>query len=288
MRQVPQPVLPVKCVLKERLVRTGWILLATYLGACGILACCQRRLIYHPPVVSSTIAEQEGRKANLERWTNSAGAKIGWRRLSPKQPAQRRALIVYGNASWTMISAHFANDVQYRADFDAYILEYPGYGDRAGTPTEKNFYTAADEALLLAATNGPVYVIGESLGTGVASYLAGTHPTQVAGVVLFAPYNRLADVAQYHLPIFPVSLMLQDGFPSEDYLKSFHGPVAVLIGEEDRIVPAQFGRRLYNGYSGPKRLWDSPADDHRTIFWRTGKVWNEIHDFWRSNSVPAR
>jgi len=168
------------------------------------------------------------------------------------------------------------------------MLEYPGYGDRAGTPSERNIYTAADEALLLAATNGLVYVIGESLGTGVAAYLAGAHPKQVAGVVLFAPYNRLADVAQYHLPIFPVPLMLLDKFPSEDYLKNFHGPVGILIGEEDRIVPPQFGRRLYDGYSGPKRLWDFPMDDHCSIFWRTGKVWNEIHDFWRSNSVPAR
>jgi len=174
------------------------------------------------------------------------------------------------------------------AAFDVFILDYPGYRDRTGTPNERSIYTAADEALLLAATNGPVYVIGESLGTGVASYLAGAHPKRVAGVVLFAPYTRLTDVAQSRFSIFPVSLILQDRFPSEDYLKDFHGPVGILIGQEDRVVPPRFGRRLYDGYSGPKRLWDFPMDDHCSIFWRTGKVWNEIHDFWRSNSVPAR
>jgi pimeloyl-ACP methyl ester carboxylesterase len=280
-----EPVLPGKSTLKKRLAWTGATSLVFYLAACVIIACCQRQLLYHPPVVTSAFAEQMGRKANLERWTNSAGAIIGWKRLSRKQPAQGRALILYGTSGWTGICAHYVDDVQYGAAFDGFILEYPGYGDRPGVPSEKNFFSAAEEALQLAATNGPIYLIGESLGTGVAAYLAGTHPSQVAGVLLFAPYNRLTDVAQYHFPIFPVSLLLLDRFPSEDYLKKFHGSVGVLIGEDDHVVPPKFGRRLYDGYAGPKRLWDFPIDNHGTLFWRTGKVWNEIHDFWRTNST---
>jgi len=261
-------------------------MLAIYLAAGVLLVCNQRKLLYHPPVVTSAFAEQQGRKANLERWTNAAGANIGWRRPSPKQPAQGRALIVYGNGSWSVGVAHYVDDVQYVAAFDVFVLEYPGYGDRPGVPKEKNFFRAADEALQLAATGGPAYLVGESLGTGVAAYLAGTHPRQVAGMVLFAPYNRMADVAQYHFPLFPVALILEDRYPSEDYLKNYHGPVGILIGEEDRTVPPKFGRRLYDGYAGPKRLWDFPMDNHGTLFWRTGKVWNEISEFWRSNSVP--
>jgi len=113
MKQISQPVLPIKFVLKKRLLQAGWILLATYLAVCGILACCQRRLIYHPPVVTTAVAEQDGRKANLERWTDSAGAKIGWRRLSPRQPALGRALVVYGSGSCMESSAHFVDEVQY-------------------------------------------------------------------------------------------------------------------------------------------------------------------------------
>ena len=260
---------------------------AFYMVLCIAVAMSQRAMIYHPPVFTPAEAAERGRQANLERWTNSAGANIGWKRPSPVQPAQGRALIVYGNGGFATGSAHYADDIQSAALFDVFILEYPGYGDRPGSPSEKNFFCAADEALSLAAANGPVYLIGESLGTGVASYLAGTHPGQVAGVVLFAPYNRLADVAQYHMPLFPVPLLLVDRFDSEDYLKNYHGPVAILIGEADQVVPAKFGRRLYDSYAGPKRLWDYRADDHGSLFWRTGKVWQEMLAFWQTNQIPS-
>ena len=95
------------------------------------------------------------------------------------------------------------------------ILEYPGYVDRPGLPSQTSFFRAADEAIQLLATNGPVYLVGESLGSGVAAYLAGTHPDKVAGVVLFAPYTRLTDVVQHHVRILPVRWLLTEPFPSE-------------------------------------------------------------------------
>jgi len=62
---------------------------------------------------------------------------------------------------------------------------------------KKSLFHAADEAFPTARhKTGRFYLVGESLGTGVAAYLAGTHPDQVVGVVLFLrPYNRLADAA---------------------------------------------------------------------------------------------
>ena len=126
--------------------------------------------------------------------------------------------------------------------------------------------------------------LGESLGTGVAAYLAGTYPGRVAGVVLFAPYNRLADVAQYHLRILPVDWLLVERFPSEDYLRQYHGPVGVFVGGKDNVVPEKFGRRLYEGYAGPKRIWEFPEANHWTVTERTPGDWKEIIDFWHGKS----
>jgi pimeloyl-ACP methyl ester carboxylesterase len=115
----------------------------------------------------------------------------------------------------------------------------------------------------------------------VAAYLAGTFPDKVAGVVLFAPYNQLADVAQYHVPFLPAHWLLVDRFPSEDYLREYHGPVAVFVGGKDNVVPEKFGRRLYDGYAGPKRIWEFPDANHGTVTERTPREWKEIFDFWR-------
>jgi pimeloyl-ACP methyl ester carboxylesterase len=240
-------------------------------------------MIYFPPVFSPAKVDEMAQKARLERWKDSAGQSIGMKRLYPNAPAAGRVLIVYGNGGCANYTEHYVDVIQEVAPLDAYILEYPGYADRPGSPSEANFFRAAAEAFRVLATNGPVYLVGESLGTGVASYLAGTFSNQVAGVVLLAPYNRLVDVAQYHAPLLPVHLLLVDRYASEDYLRHYHGPLAVLVGGKDPIVPEKFGRRLYDGYDGPKRLWEFPSADHGTVMQQPLNVWQEIFLFLRSS-----
>ena len=265
------------------LLRVGFVF---YLVVCVVMAIFQRRLLYLPPVYTSERVEQMARTARLERWKDSSGRAIGMKRLSPKQPAAGRVLIVYGMGGCTTACAHYVDVIQNVAAFDVFIVEYPGYADRPGSPSQKSLFRAADEAFQLLATNGPVYLVGESLGTGVAAYLAGTYPDKVAGVVLFAPYNRLADAAQYRYPILPVHLLLVDRFPSEDYLRNYHGPVGVLVAGEDQVVPEKLGLRLYNGYAGPKQLWEFPLDDHGSVMDRLPRIWKQIITFLQANQ-PA-
>jgi pimeloyl-ACP methyl ester carboxylesterase len=219
----------------------------------------------------------------LERWKDLCGKTIGWKRASPVQPAKGQILVTHGNAGCAFQCGHYSDAIQAVAPFDVYILEYPGYADRPGAPSERTLYQAADEGFQLLATNGSVYVVGESLGNGVAAYLAGKHPDKVAGVALLAPYNRLAAVAQAHMPIFPVRLLLVDRFPAEVYLRNYHGPVAVLVGGQDEVIPQKFGRRLYDAYSGPKRLWQFPAADHGTVMLQPPEIWSQIVAFWRTD-----
>jgi len=275
-----------KPVVLTRLLRLLLVsCISLYLAVCVVVAIFQRRLLYLPPVYTSEQVEQLARTARLERWMVPSGQAIGMKRLSSQQPAAGRVLIIYGNGSCATACAHYADVIQDVAAFDVFIVEYPGYADRPGSPNQKSLFRAADEAFQLLATNKPVYLVGESLGTGVAAFLAGTHPDQIAGVVLFAPYNRLADAAQYHYPILPVHLMLLDRFPSEDYLRNYHGPVGVLVAGKDQVVPEKLGRRLYNGYAGPKRLWEFPLDDHGTVMERLPNVWKEIITFLQSNPL---
>jgi len=257
-----------------------------YLLICTGCAAFQRRLIYFPPVLTPAQADQMAQAARLERWKNPAGESVGLKRASPRQPAQGSVMIAYGNASCAASSARYADAIQSAAAFDVFILEYPGYADRAGSPSQGSFFRAADEAFQMLATNAPVYLVGESLGTGVAAHLAGTHPDRVAGLVLISPYNRLTSVAQYHMPVLPVGLLLVDSFPSEDYLRDYHGPVGVVVDGLDRVIPEKFGLRLYDGYAGPKRLWEFPNGEHATIMEPPEQFWKEAVEFWQTNRPP--
>ena len=277
-----------KSSFARRALKVLLVLAATaYLAVCLIVTIEQRHLIYMPPRSTAEQADARAKKVGLERWRDATGEAIGFKRLSSRQTTSGQVLIVYGNASSGTGCAHYVDEIQSVAAVDVFILNYPGYGDRAGSPTEKNLYHAAEQALQLMATNLPIYVFGESLGTGVAAYLAGTQPNRIAGLVLLSPYDKLANVAQYRYPILPARLLLVDRFPSADYLRNYHGPVAVMVDGHDNVVPEKFGRRLYEGYSGPKRLWEFPQGGHITIGEPPAKFWSEVLDFWQTSRTLA-
>ena len=284
---MPEPAPRSKASLGKRFFRTLMLCAALYLLACVGCARFQRRLIYFPPVFSPERVDELAKSENLERWTIPQGEPVGWMRRSPKQPAQGQVLVTHGNACCAFQCAHLVDAIQQTAPLDVFVVEFPGYADRPGTPTERTLDDAAAEAIQLLTTNTPLYLVGESLGTGVAAYLAGLYPEKVAGIALLAPYSRLADVAQAHIRILPVRLLLRDRFPAEDYLHNYHGPLSVLVGGQDSVVPKRFGLRLYNNYSGPKQLSEFPEATHDSLMFQPPAVWKQIIAFWQSNYPPA-
>jgi pimeloyl-ACP methyl ester carboxylesterase len=264
-------------------IRALKLCVVLYVILCISCAGLQRRLIYFPPKPPPDEVARYAASQNLERWTTPSGEPIGWKRLSPIQPAEGQVLITHGNSGCAFQCGHYADMIQQAAPLDVFIVEYPGYENRPGSPSEHGLYRAADEGLQLINTNRPIYAVGESLGTGVAAYLAGTHPDKIAGAVLLAPYNSLVSVGQSHMVILPVALMLVDRFPAEKYLRTYHGPVAMLVGGRDNVIPERFGRRLYDAYNGPKRLWEFPEGNHGTVMMQPPEIWKQIIDFWQAN-----
>ncbi len=251
----------------------------------AVLGCTtfQRKMIYVPRHESTATLDAAAQAHGIERWKNSVGENIGWRKAARHQPAKGQLLVTHGNGGCAIDRFDFAGPLSESGTLDIFILEYPGYGDRAGSPCEQEFFKAAAEAFRALPPNTPTYLLAESLGTGVAAYLAGKYSNAVAGVLLVAPYNRLIDVAQHHVKILPASWILTDRFPSDDYLRNYRGPVGILVGGRDQVVPAKFGRRLYEGYSGPKRLWEVPTGSHASITREPQEFWDAVVAFWRAS-----
>ena len=284
---MPEPGRHPKPTFQRWWLRTPLLFAALYILVCGGYASYQRRLIYFPTVFTSQEAGELARSEGLERWKNPLGKPVGWKRASPRQPAEGQVLILHGSASCAFKCGHYADTIQQAAPLDVFMVEFPGYADRPGTPRERTLDEAGAEALQLLASNAPLYLVGESLGTGVAAYLAGCYPGEVAGIALLAPYNRLADVGQARMPLLPVRLLLGDRFPTEDYLRGYHGPLAVLAGDQDTVVPKRFSRRLYDNYAGPKRLWESAQATHASLMFQPPAVWKDIVAFWQTNRPPG-
>jgi esterase len=69
--------------------------------------------------------------------------------------------------------------------------DLPGFGTRSGSVADARIVTleslAAEAGDIIAGIDGPVIVVGQSLGTQVAELVAGQHPDRVRGLVLLTP-----------------------------------------------------------------------------------------------------
>jgi hypothetical protein len=127
-----------------------------------------------------------------------------------------------------------------------FVLEYPGYGDRKGTPSVESIDEAAKDAYLrLRATypTVPVCVVGESIGTGPASYLATLDPAP-AKVVLIVPFDKLSLVAKDHFPGWIVLLLMRDDWDNVGSLSHYRGPIDIFGAASDTVIPVAHARAL--------------------------------------------
>lgn len=269
----------------ERLWQVLRVVLLVWLGLLAVLALSQRSMIYLPSRNTSDALARDAVSQGFEPWQNASGETIGYRSLpAPEDPRPPLAiLITHGNAGYAMHRAGYAAILRAAAPERAlavYILEYPGYGARSGSPSQTNFLAAADEAVALIPDNKPLILLGESIGTGVASATAAARPDRVAGLLLLTPFDSLANVAQHHYPLVPVRWILRDQYPSEDWLKQFRGPVAIVVAANDTIVPAKFGQNLHDTHAGPKKLIIAERADHNDLLHTLSpSAWQEALQF---------
>ncbi len=80
-----------------------------------------------------------------------------------------------------------------------------------------------------------VVLIGRSLGTGIATYLASQRV--VDGLVLISPYDSILSIAKIKYPFFPIDLMLKNKFETIEYLPLVKSKIAVMEVENDTVIP---------------------------------------------------
>ena len=249
-----------------------------FLCACGYAL--QRKLLYFPAQIPADAVVQAASEHGFIPWKNNSGQIIGWK-IPARSVATGSILIVHGNAGCAIDRDYLAQPVHEAADVDVFVLEYPGYGARPGSPGKISFIAAAEEAFALLATNAPRYVVSESIGAGAACEMAKNHPAEIAGLALFVPYDELAKVAQKQMPFLPASLLLFDRFNPEECLKNYHGPVKMIIAGADEVIGASAGQRLFDRYAGRKNLQIFPGAHHNDVAAQAPVWWREIFAFWQ-------
>jgi pimeloyl-ACP methyl ester carboxylesterase len=152
-------------------------------------------------------------------------------------------LFTHGNAEFAddWVTAF---DEPRRWGWAALLLEYPGYGRSDGRPSERSITDAALAAYDWARRDQRIdstriVPYGRSLGGGAAARLAADRP--VAALILESAFTSVRQFARRYLA---PGFLVRDPFDNLAALASYRGPLLVMHGTHDQIIPVEHGRRL--------------------------------------------
>jgi pimeloyl-ACP methyl ester carboxylesterase len=252
------------------------LLTLSSLGGCDM----QNRLLYFPGSIAPSEAELKGR--NLSLWQTSQGEYRGVVAANDSAGAKGTIVVFHGNAGIAADRSYYLNDLG-ALGYYVILAEYPAYGGRRGEVGEKTFVRDACETVRIAAERypGPIFLLGESLGCGVAAAVAAKTKVKIRGILLITPWDTLASIAAEKFPFLPVRLFLTDKYDNIANLRSFRGRIAVVGAESDEVIPIRHARKLYDSLSKVScRMWVVAGAGHNDWTMRVDSGWwKEIMEF---------
>ena len=226
----------------------------------------ERSMIFVPDAVMRAHPGVAGLKYEAIWLTGSDGTRLrAWWLPGPKDDSPVM-LCLHGNGG----------NLSYRVDkmrifHDAGAaqlwLDWRGYGESAGTPSERGLHRDAQAGWdWLKAKGVPparLVIYGESLGCGPAIELAAK--AAPAGLVVDSGFTSVADMAKRVLPWFPMRLASVQ-FDNLTRVRSVYAPALFLHSPQDDIIPFEMGRRNFEACPAQRKRFVELKGDHNEGF----------------------
>lgn len=205
----------------------------------------QRSMMFPGASMPAAVADETDPPRGVEsvRIPFSGGTAEAW--FLPARGSSPSPAIIFAHGNAEFID-HGLADARALAALGASVLlvEYPGYGRSDGEPSR-----ASISEVFLGAYDGltarpdvdrqRIAGFGRSLGAGVIGDLSRQRPLRT--LVFQSPFTSVAHFARrFLLPGF----LVRDGFDNVAALRQFDGPVLLLHGEHDAIIPIAHSERL--------------------------------------------
>lgn len=218
--------------VRKMLAFIGFLALI-YIALCAVLYFQQRSMIYLPQ--PRTVVDGA---TMLELPVDGADVLV----TTQPRPGDEALLYFGGNAE--DVSYGLPAIAEAFPDHAIYLMHYRGYGGSSGTPSEAALFSDAVTLFdRVHAEHRSIVVVGRSLGSGVATYLASVRP--VARLVLVTPYDSLVAVASKHYPFFPVRWLMRDKYESLRYAERVTAPTLIIAAQFDEVIPASSTQALF-------------------------------------------
>jgi uncharacterized protein len=243
-----------------------------YLGFLVALFLSERSLIF--PGARNQAAMSPPSAPGLEAWrleTTAGDIETLYLAAQTHAGASPAVIFAHGNGELTDYWIHSLDGFRARG-IAVLLVEYPGYGRSTGSPSEASIRVAMDAAYDRLASDprvdrARILGFGQSLGGGAVCLLSLDRPLRA--IILESTFPSLAIfTSRYAAPSF----LLRDRFDNLSAVRRFAGPLLVIHGRQDRLIPWPEGRRL--ALASPRatfRLYECGHgcwDPDRLPFWR--------------------
>jgi len=222
-----------------------------YSGLCLAVSHWQTRLALFPVVGLDRTPTDVG--LNFEEWIlpSGSGQVVAWK-ISPRHGQVKHWLLhCHGNGGNIAGRLELAQALTEQG-IGVVLFDYRGYGRSQGQIQAEADLFQDGQAVYnrMAELKQPVWIYGESLGGGVASYLAETNAC--AGLALQSTFTRFTDRAGEAYPFLPVRWLSRFQLNTQDRLARLHCPVLVMHGSKDEVIGFHHGQRLFAAAHQPK------------------------------------
>jgi len=260
----------------------AWLFLI-YIAYCCFLLLMQRQILFPRHQIATPSSDAEYNIPGMEKiWIETLSGKIETWFLPPESSRPSPAVIfAHGNAEiidmWPATLKGFT-----RLGIGVLLVEYPGYGRSEGSPSQHSIseaFVAAYDMLVKRkdVDSSKIILFGRSIGGGAICTLAAQRPS--AMLILKSTFISIKSMAsKYLVPGF----IAPDPFDNLSVVGSYNGPVLIIHGKNDELIPYQQGLTLYKaakqgtlltydcGHNDCPPNWDKFFQDIEPILHKAG------------------
>jgi hypothetical protein len=190
-------------------------------------------------------------------------------------------LFFHGNAG--NISGRLESVQQFhQLGLNVLIVDYRGYGQSTGSPSEAGIYRDAAACWqYLAETKGvapqEIVIFGRSMGGGAATWLATRE--QPGAVILESVFTNVPDIGAHHYSFLPVRALATNQFDNESRVAEIKAPKLFIHSRGDRVVPFELGRQVYEAAAEPKQFLEIEGGHNDGFLMSADEYLRTIDDF---------
>jgi fermentation-respiration switch protein FrsA (DUF1100 family) len=257
-----------------------------YIVYCGFLFLMQRKIMFPRGMIPQPAAASRKLPGLEIIWLETESGKVESWLLTPASGSAAGPIpaVIFGHGNGELIDFWPDELMRFtRLGMALLLVEYPGYGRSAGSPSQESITEAFVAAYDVLASrkdidSSRIVLFGRSLGGGAVCALSNQRPS--AAMILMSTFTSARSFAWRYLA---PSFLVRDPLENLSAVKDYNGPVLIMHGRHDTVIPFSHGTALHKAARKGKLISYEAGHNDCPPDWEV--FWKDIQVFLLENKI---